>query len=272
MTRLRTALMTAVISGLLLGVLPASAASEFQKASDLYSKGQFQAAADAYIDAICAHPDSYAAHYALANTYMKLGKMDQAQTEYEMARDLYPDKTTKANISRALAYLNGTSISTIVGARHDDRLDAMLANEGQRRAEKAQAAVEAQKAQLERNAQRAAERYKENAKAQVEAMKENSTWWCIDRNQGTMIPVIPPGVEENVLETAQKQAEHAVNSAKAKGEALKPALGTTDVTDGLRSQINGSGVSGVRLSPVGTNIYVRNYESTQVAGKSGGVK
>lgn len=255
-----------------MGVLPAFAASEFQKGSDLYSKGQFQAAADTFVDAICAHPDSYAAHYALANTFMKLGKMDQAQTEYEMALELYPDKTTKSNIQRALAYLNGSTMSAVVGARHDDRLDAMLANEGQRRAEKAQAAVEAQKAQLERNAQRAAERYKENAKAQVEAMKENSTWWCIDRNQGKMVPVIPAGVAESVLETAEKQAEHAVSSAKAKAESLKPSLGTTDVTDGLRSQINGSGVSGIRLSPRGTNIYVRNYESAQVAGKSGGVK
>lgn len=272
MTRLQTALMTAVISGLLMGVLPAFAATEFQKGSDFYAKGQYQAAADAFVDAICAHPDHYAPHYFLANSYMKLGRLDQAETEYEMCLELYPDKTIKANCQRALGYIHGSVQSTAVAARHDDRLDTMLASEGQQRAEKAQAALAEKRALLDRSAQASAMRLRENAKAQVEAMKENSPWWCIDRNLGKMVPVIDRGYAENVLDTAERQAEHAVSSAKAKGEALSPSLGTTDVTDGLRSQINGSGVSGVRLSPLGTNIYVRNYASTQVAGKSGGVK
>lgn len=272
MIRLQATLMIAVISGLCMGVLPASAASEFQKGSELYAKGQFLAASDVFVDAICAHPDQYAPHYALGNTYMKLGKMDQAQTEYEMCLELYPDKVTKANCQRALNYLHGSTQLAGQTSRHDDRLDAMLANEGQQRAQKAQAAIEAQRATLERNAQRAAERIKANAKAEVEAMKENSAWWTINRYQGKLVPIIPPGTEESIMDSAQRQGEHAIETAKAKGEALKPSLGTTDVTDGLRSQINGSGVSGIRLSPVGTNIYVRNYEKAQVAGKASGVR
>lgn len=263
MTRLKTALMVAVISGLL--GTPAIAASEFEKGSDFYAKGQFHAACEAFVDAICANPKYYPAHYALANSYMKIGKLDQAQTEYEMCLELYPDKVTKANCNRALDYLTGTSTGkTAVSSNH---VDAMLAAEGQRRAEKAQLALEQKKSAIEQHAHRSAERVKQEAKAEVESLRANSPWWTLDAHQGKLVPVVQE--EAGVMGYAERQAAHMINSAKAQCESMQPSLGTTDVTDGLRTQINRPGPSGVRLSPVGTSVHVRNYE---VAGKAGGVR
>ncbi|MDZ4834884.1 MAG: hypothetical protein SGJ27_13985 [Candidatus Melainabacteria bacterium] len=272
MRLLQTALMMAVISGLCIGA-PAFAATDFDRGSDLYAKGQFQAASDAFIDAICKNPKAYPAHYALANSYMKLGKSGEAQTEYEMCLEMYPDQKTKSNCQKALLYLNGSTKALAIPASGDGsgQLGSKLAAEGERRAAQAQAVADRQKASIEKNAQKSAERYKDHAKAQIESMKANSSWWTLDREAGTMVPVIG-GAEQAAIEMGDKLAEHAVNSAKTKAASVQPSLGTTDATDGLRSQLNASGHSSVRLSPVGTNVYVRNYESNQVAGKSGGVR
>ncbi len=271
MRRLHTALMIAVISGLCIGALPAFAATDFERGTELYSKGQLSAAADAFIDSICAQPKAYPSHYALANTYMKMGKMAEAQTEYEMCLEMYPDKVTKSNCHKALKYLTGTKTGSAAVAveRSAESLNSMLSSEGSRRAAAAQAAVEAQRAALAAHAARSAEKVKENTKAQIESMKENAPWWTLDCAAGKMVPVIPLGLEDELNERAVKVGEHLKEHAKEKAAALKPSLGTTEVTDGLRSQINASGRSSVRLSPIGTNVYVRNYESSnQVAGKS----
>jgi tetratricopeptide (TPR) repeat protein len=269
MRRLHTALMIAVISGLFIGALPAFAATDFERGTELYSKGQLSAAADAFIDSICAQPKAYPSHYALANTYMKMGKMAEAQTEYEMCLENYPDKFTKSNCHKALKYLTGKKTGSAAVADHSaESLSIMLSSEGDRRAAAAQVAIESQRSALAARAARSAEKVKENTKAQIESLKENAPWWCIDVAAGKMVPVIPLGLEDELNERAVKVGEHIKDCAKQKAATLKPSLGTTEVTDGLRSQINASGHSSVRLSPVGTNVYVRNYESNQVAGKS----
>lgn len=256
--------------------LPASAASSFERANDLYAKGQFHQAIDAYIDAICQQPRYYPAHYQLANAYMKVGKFADAETEYEMCLEMYPDAKTKAHCKKALNFLTGTATGR--AAVRDDGggesgLDQRLAIEGERRAQKAALDAERQRKAIESAGEAHAKHIKEAAKAQLEEIKLNSNCWVMDGEKNDRVPMIYPEVEYQVLTRAQAQADKAIEAAKSKAQKVS-GEGATSTTDGLRSQIYQQGNSNIRLSPVGTGVHVRNYQTIgkKVASNSDSVK
>jgi len=273
MKRVHMTLVVAVAAILAGG--PALAASDFERGNELYAKGQFQAACDAYIDSICAKPKYYPAHYQMGNALMKLGKFADAQTEYEMTLEMYPDAATKANCKKALKFLTGTAIgkAAVTPEAGENQLNQKLAIEGERRAQQDALRVERDKLAIEKAGKDQAAQIKNAAKAQLEAVKQNSNCWVMDREKNDRVPMIHPEVEYQIMTRADAQAAKAIEKANAKAKA-ETSSGATDVTDGLRSQIYQQGNSNVRLSPVGTNVYVRNYQSMgkEVASTNNGVK
>jgi tetratricopeptide (TPR) repeat protein len=270
MKRAQKTLMVAVIAGLFAGTLPALAVNDFQRGNDLYAKGQFQAAVDAYVDAICAAPKSYIPHYQLANTYMKLGRLGEAQTEYEMCLEMYPDAKTRAHTKKALQYITGSERgkAAVQDQVNPSKLDQQLAAEAARMQIDDMRALEQKKTAIEKSGAKQADAIKAGAKAQIEQMKLNSTWWAMSRDANDRVGVIAPEVEHAVLERADAQAAKVVEKAQEKAKALTPA-NAADVAEGLRTQIYNRGNSNVRLSPVGTNVYVRNYQSSGKVASSG---
>ncbi len=256
----KATLWVAVVAGLFAGTLPCFASQDFERGVSLYSKGQYQAAADAFVDAACAEPKNYAPHYALGSTYMNLGKSGLAVTEYELCLEMYPDAKTKELCKVALRTLSGSVPTKADSAEQAGRskLSQSLADVGHKRVELQAQAAERQKNQITHAAQEYAVRVKENAKLKIEQLKENSSWFGFDL-AGERVGILPYGVEESVTNAANAQAERAIEKAHEKVKAINPS-GASDVTDGLRSQLYSN--SGVRLKPLGTNVYVRNYESS----------
>lgn len=276
MKRLQQVLAVA-IAGLFAGTLPAFAVTDFERGNELYAKGQYHAAVDAYVDAICATPKSYVPHYQLANTYMKLGRLSEAQTEYEMVLEMYPDARTKSLTRKALHYITGSAKGNAAVQDHDTPehqrvLDARLAAEKERLAIADKARADEKAKAIQDAAAKHADQIKANAKAQIEQMKQNSSWWAMNGELNDRVGVIPAEVSHDVMERAEAAAEKVKEQAKAKAQAVTPA-NTADIAEGLRSQIYMRGNSNVRLSPVGTNVYVRNYQTTKkVATSADGVQ
>ncbi len=267
-------LWVAVVAGLFSGNLPCFASQSFDKGISLYTNGQYQAAVDAFIEAACDEPASFAPHYALGNSYVKLGKGEQAASEYEICLEKFPDAKTKARCKAALRALSGSVPVKATGPSEEAgriRLDGALTNIGLKRVELNSQATERKKNEITQNAQKYADRIKENAKATVEQLRENSSWYAWSWDKCDRVPILPPGVEQSIMAGADARAEKAVERAQERVKEIKPS-GASDVTDGLRSQLYSN--SGVRLKPQGTNIYVRNYEATgkSVATSGGSLK
>ena len=275
MKRAQTTLMVAVFAGLCAGTLPALAVTDFERGNELYAKGQYKAAADAYVDAVCASPKSYVPHYQLANTYLKMGRLAEAQTEYEMCLEMYPDARTKANTKKALAYITGSprgKAAVMDSQESAIQLDANLAAAAEKMAAAGNAKVNQQRKAIEEAGVRKAEQIKAESKAQIEQMKLNAPTFGVDRETLDRVGIIPWETQQAITERAQANAQKAAEMAAEKAKSL-PESNAADTADGLRSQIYNRGGSGVRLSPIGTNVYVRNYQSEgKVADSGNGTK
>ncbi len=176
-----------------------------------------------------------------------------------MCLDLFPDARTKANCQSALTFIAGKrarSVDTETVGPSD--LQTALSLQGNEMAVKQQMQIEQDKRRMVAEAEQKAKNIRENAKAEVENMKMNSYWWWMNPFMNRREPVLPVGVAESVLSAADERAQSVINNAKKKAATYSPDDAAA-VTTGLMSQIQPSGASGVHLSPVGTNIYVRNY-------------
>lgn len=275
MKRAQTTLMVAVFAGLCAGTLPALAVSDFERGNELYAKGQFNAAVDAYVDAICAAPKSYVPHYQLANTYLKMGRLTEAQTEYEMCLEMYPDARTKAHTKKALAYITGSprgKAAVVDPQESATQLDANLAAAAEKMAAAGNAKVNQQRKAIEAAGERQAEQIKADSKAQIEQMKATAPTFGYDRETWDRVGWVPWETQRAIAERAAANAQKAAEMAAEKAKSL-PESNAADTADGLRSQIYNRGASSVRLSPVGTNVYVRNYQTDgKVADTGNGTK
>ena len=269
--------MGALVAGLCAGTLPALALTDFQRGNELYAKGQYQAAVDAYVDAICATPKSYIPHYQLGNTYLKLGRLQEAQTEYEMCLEMYPDATTKAHTRKALAYITGSprGKAAVVPSSEDNlvKLDQDLALAADRMLRADKNRIDRHRLAIEKAGVRESERIKANAKAQLEELRANSPTYGVDWEKDDRVGMLPLEFEQAMHERTEANVKKAIELANEKAKSL-PESRAADTADGLRSQIYNRGNSNVRLSPVGTNVYVRNYQTSgkEVADKGNSVK
>jgi rhomboid protease GluP len=62
-----------------------------------FNQGNYQLAAEAYGSALALAPDDPSTHWNLASTYLKLGRYDEAQTHYEIYRQLNPADAQEAD-------------------------------------------------------------------------------------------------------------------------------------------------------------------------------
>jgi len=264
MKRLHKTWMVAIFAGVCAGTLPALAVTDFERGNDLYAKGQYRAAVDAYVDAICATPKSYIPHYQLGNTYMKLGRLQEAQTEYEMCLEMYPDAKTKANTRKALAYITGSprGNAAVAPSTEDNvvRLDQDLASAAEKMLQADNKRIEQKRQAIEKAGEKQSEQIKASVKTQIEQLRAVAPAYRIDYEKNDRVGYVPVEVERALHERAEADAKKAIEMANEKAKSL-PESNAADTADGLRSQIYNRGNSNVRLSPVGTNVYVRNYQT-----------
>lgn len=275
-----------VLTAAPLTAAPAQAADKvhnaFQNACKLYNSGMYRAAKDAFIDVLTANPDYWPARYQLANAYMQSGEILEASMEYEKVLEHTKDAKTKQNCLKALSYIKDRSGATFSDeaekqlAAKIDKADAILTAEGQKRLAAKEAAVEEERNEMMRKARVKANHINAQAKEQAAAAVANSNWYVLDHNGNFRPSCYPPGRELAAVDAAHDKAEAIKDAAKAKAATMKTPT-EDDVTESLKSQLKVNAVKAkFRMNPVGTNVYVRNYQAapnkSNIAAKSDSVK
>lgn len=248
---------------------PAQAADAFQNACKLYNAGKYRAAKEALIELLCAKPDFWPARYQLANAYMQSGQILEASLEYDKVLEHTKDAKTRQNCLKALSYIkerSGVALSPEAEkqlAVQFDKTSEQLTLEGQKRLQEKEALVEKERNEVLRKARVKANHINAQAKEQAAAAVASSNWFLRD-DQGRMHPsLIPPGSEKAAVEAASERAEAIKHAAQVQAETMR-APTEDDVTESLKSQLKNNAVKAkFRMSPVGTSVYVRNYQSTQ---------
>jgi|GEM_PF-1357711 hypothetical protein len=262
---------------------PAQAAdAAFQNACKLYNSGKYRAAKEAFIDVLTANPDYWPARYQLANAYMQSGETLEASMEYEKVLEGTKDAKTRQNCLKALAYIKDRSGATFspeaekqLAANMDQTTD-LLSKEGQKRLMAKESQMEKERNEIIQKARVKASHIRTQAKEQAAAQVAASNWYVLDHNFNLKPSLYPPGRELAAVDAANDKAEAIKEAAKVKAESMKPPM-VDDVTENLKSQLKVNAAKAkFRMSPVGTNVYVRNYQSSpnksNVAATSNSVK
>lgn len=261
---------------------PALATDAFQSACKLYNAGKYRAAKEAFIELLCAKPDFWPARYQLANAYMQTGQVIEASMEYEKVLEHTQDAKTKKNCLKALSYIKDRT-GTPMSAETEEQLNAQIeqASEqltiaGRKRLAEAEAQVEKARNEVLTKARVKASHITNQAKEQAAAQLASSNWYARDKDNNFVPMCIPYHAEQAIVHAATERADAIKDEAKVKADSMR-APAEDDVTENLKTQLrNNAAKAKFRMSPVGTNEFVRNYMATpnrsNVAAKSDTVK
>lgn len=193
-------------------------------------------------------------HYFLANTYVKLNKKDLAIQEFRIAFALAPEKEVGKLSRQALGYMGVEEETKKVAptkaltALPPPPKDMMLEHAKNSLKMQAEAAKDSTRSRAEREALELAKLQNEAlAKAQKE-LEEN-----IAKGKGN----------REALKRLQQMRQHfdTQRASLDKGDARAQELQKS--ADNLQNLLEDKRhISSPRLSPVGTNLYVRNYAGT----------
>jgi len=253
--------------------LPPSVATTgyMNRGIELYNSGNYGKAKEAFIEIVCANPHYWPAHYQLANTYLKLKDKTAAQFEYEWCLKFCRDKKVRRKCEEAIAIITNNpdmAPSRVALTKAREHLDRELSKIGQNRLNEARQAAKQEKDQILAEGKARAKAVRDSIDSRVEQARQSSDSWIftggIERSG-----MISRETYNQIIQEANDQARFFEDEAKRAAQNVKPP-GQDDTTEGLRSQLTQpAGPSGVKLSPEGTNIYIRNYQTKPSTGKSG---
>jgi hypothetical protein len=189
-------------------------------------------------------------HYYLANTYIKLNKKDLAIQEYRIAFALAPEKEVGKLSKQALISL---------GLESEEK--------------------KAAKADLPKVKEPPKDLVLENAKNSLQAQAESAK--NSSRSKGERDAMEAARIQSDALAKAQKELEESIAKGKGSKESLKQLQQLKQYYDSQRTSIEKSNtraqeiqksadnlqtlldekkpIGTRKLSPLGTNLYVRNY-------------
>lgn len=251
---------------------PSSATTSYMnRGIELYNSGNYGKAKEAFIEIVCANPHYWPAHYQLANTYFKLNDKTAAQFEYEWCLKFCKDKRIRRKCEEAIAIITNNpdmAPSRVSLTKAREHLDRELSKIGQDRLNEARQAAKREKDQILAEGQARAKAVRDSIDSRVEQARQNSDSWIftggIERSG-----MISRETYNQIIQEANEQASFFENEARKAADNVKPPR-QDDTTEGLRSQLSQpAGPSGVKLSPEGTNLYIRNYQTKPLTGKSG---
>jgi tetratricopeptide (TPR) repeat protein len=196
-------------------------------------------------------------HYFLANTYVKLNKKDLAIQEFRIAFALAPEKEVGKLSRQALGYLGveeetkKTVPTRAITALPPPPKDMMLENAKQSLKLQAEAAKDSTRSRAERDALELAKLQQEAlAKAQKE-LEEN-----IAKGKGN----------REALRRLQQMRQHFETQRASLDRGDSRAQELQKSADNLQTLLEDKRpISTPRLSPVGTNLYVRNYAGSSAS-------
>ncbi|MCA9802488.1 MAG: hypothetical protein KC777_11015 [Cyanobacteria bacterium HKST-UBA02] len=251
---------------------PSGAATSYMsRAMELYNSGHYGKAKETLIEIVCANPRYWPAHYQLANTYLRLNDKTAAQFEYEWCLKFCRDKKVRRKCEEAIAVLTNNpdlAPSRVALTKAREHLDKELSKIGQDRVNEARQTANQEKSQILAEGEARAKAVRNSIDSRVEQARENSDSWIftggIERSG-----MISRDTYNQIINEANDQAKYFEDEAKRAARNVKTP-GQDDTTEGLRSQLaQPAGPSGVKLSPQGTNLYIRNYQTRPSTGKTG---
>ena len=211
-----------------------------------YKKGSYDTALRYLTLAETKYPKNALVHYYKANTLVYLMKVPEAMTEYNLAVELDPNHTVGQYAKQALAE------ERLI--QHADELSNNLLTRGQ-----------------EKQTDVLAEGQKEYADIhQHEESESRSMSNEAYQNGNIEIPVyghddialfrqVQEREADSVLGTAERDSKAISSQATERANAIKNSAAA------LAQQLADSKASGgAKLSPLGTNLYVRNYTDTSL--------
>ncbi|CAN5237503.1 hypothetical protein BH11CYA1_BH11CYA1_42380 [soil metagenome] len=239
--------------------LPAFAEnSAMTEGVEAFKEGDFKLAESRLGCAQAAEFSNPVFHYYLANTYIKLNKKELAVQEYRIAYALAPEKEVGKFSKLALVSLG------LESENKKAKVEAPKTKELPK-----DLALEQAKSSLQQQA--------ENAKASTRSKGERDAMEAA-RNQGEILAKAQKELEDNLakgkgnkdsLKQLQQLRQYYENQRATIERGNSRAQEIQKSADNLQTLLDEKKPIGTRkLSPVGTNLYVRNYADANDDGKA----
>ncbi|MBX9879825.1 MAG: hypothetical protein K2Y22_15310 [Candidatus Obscuribacterales bacterium] len=292
----------------LLGANPVLAETAFEQGVRSYHAGRYKHAVVFLSQAVSLDPTNSLGHYYLANTLTRLNQAQEALIEYQICKRLDPTGPVAGYCKQAVQAIAAqdkqvqhladasedisdsgttrTESNTSRLSKHPDINRAMfvIRREVEYEKDKHKLQAEAGKKAAIASAEHAARQIKEQAEADIERAA-NESWTAVPtviRNMLTSNYIYNPELARLRADEIRRNAEEAEKKARRFGE-MKAAEYTKlsadkqkvldEVAVNLRSQMEQpAGPSGVKLQPVGTDLYVRYYGNYGKSGTANGAR
>jgi len=226
---------------------------------EFYQKGEYANARHYLEHVVNLKPNYWPAHYALGNTYMKLGNLEMAKSAYMNCLNQKPDVPTCKNCSKAMEYLN----VAIAEQKAKTDPNSLISPELQKKIAQVEAQAKAETEAHEANVKAATEKRDKilaEGHRQAAAIKakheehlrwidENTNQYVINRSTG----VVRTGLDVDTHAELQAQCDEEVKRVmelaeiRARGIQIPsaPTIGTSIHASNVHSS---------------SNAYVRHYK------------
>jgi tetratricopeptide (TPR) repeat protein len=250
-------------------LLPALAASTLELGEQAAKSGDFKRAEALYQDELATHPNNASAHYLLGNTLVSLKRFAEATSEYEKCAALDPTGQSGIYSRQALAALSAGSNSSVQSPQPSQ--STKPANEltrssvstissqtySRERVESAEESARTQNVVDDTN--------REIANVQFEMQQRLSEVGKGPIDFGAVYD--PRRTRAAITDECNKRIQELRSNADRKIHDMHAFYKTRDASledtaTGLDSTYAGSNNRDrVKLAPIGTNIYNRNYQT-----------
>lgn len=227
-----------------------------------YNSGDYDAAAGHLGSALSAEFSNPVLHYYLGNTYVRLNRKESAIKEFRIAFALEPDKKVGKLAKQALNYLGADTGEPAKAAAPEPAKpieppkDPLLEKTKSALKEQAETAKTLVRSRYEQDAIDASKRT-----AQMLEKAQKDLLDSLAKKRGSGSQSIPADSQKQLdalkqLLDAQKTTNYDRNNQRAQ-EIEKSAANLQDLLEQKNSK------AGLKLNPVGTNLYVRNYSKPE---------
>lgn len=274
--RMRTAFLLSLTLSALIAVKPISAAADdLSAATKLYTSGDTVGAVKLLDGVLHADSKNAGARYLRANCLMKLNRLSEAAHEYELVMHLSPRSKLAEHASSAITQINAaqrsTASDTAGGVKETGvasgasklppgtiefiRKQASKARERALEDGKAQANGELQKAESQARAeQERVERMANSGHNRIDHHPLSAAELAAMRSRAAANAEALKQIGSAKAAWKEQEAEEKAENLKRQAEELEEQLVNNDRNYKGRT---------VKLNPVGTNLYIRNYSSAR---------
>jgi len=229
-----------------------------------YNKGWYSTALHYLTLAESQYPNNALIHYYRANTLVHLTKTPEAMQEYDRAAELDPRGTTGNYARQALQVANNDTVSSTAVTQQ-----ALLKQANSLSTHFSQRAQTVAASRLEQGQNRY-NQIMQRQKIEVERMNRTgyNSGGGIDQDGNPVTGWMPAYSPDYIAAYAERKAAQAANTlsmaqrdaAAMSSRAAQRSQNINESAASLAQQLaNPQPSAGVQLSPVGTNLYVRNY-------------